>query len=316
MKDLELIKQLGEDLAPGQGEPLAPFSPATLCDPPRRRPLKIWHAGVATLAVAGVTAALAVVWPSPPRISPGQTAANGATTILDKAAAVSSQSTLLPLQASEYIFTETVSSYPSQVEQPDGSFKVVRNSPVVTQIWLPVDPAKSGQQRQRPEEGGSEWGPWLPVAPCPEAQKPAVPGGAAAPCTRGVLPIDFPTDPSAVLAWLIGDRPGGSPSPEPSIPNPISGQDGLAFETARSLLMTGTYLQPEQRSVIFKALAKLPGVGTVNDVQDGSGRRGIGISAGGFEALVFDSTSFTFLGTTSSAIIKQAPTTEAGKVPA
>ncbi|WFE95789.1 CU044_5270 family protein [Micromonospora sp. WMMD987] len=314
MKDLDLIKQLGEDLAPRQDEPLAGLPAATFRDSPPKRPVKIWHAGMVGLALMGAAAAVAIVWPSP-QTSPESTAIDPAAVILNNAAAVSSQSTLLTFQGGEYIFTETVSSYPSQVEQPDGSFKIVRDSPVVTQIWLPVNPAKSGQQRQRPREGSAEWGPWLPVAPCLEAQKSTVPERAPSTCVRGLLPEDFPTEPAAVLAWLKGDRPDGSPSPTTSSGGTIEGQDALALETARTLLVTGTYLLPEQRGAIFKALARIPEVDTMANVQDGSGRKGVGISAGGFEALVFDSSSYEFLGTTSSAVMKQATTTEVGRLP-
>ncbi|MCX4473632.1 CU044_5270 family protein [Micromonospora sp. NBC_01655] len=314
MKDLDLIKQLGEDLAPREDEPLAALPAAVFRDSPRRRALKTWHVGVVALAVVGATAAVAGSWPSS-HTPPGQAATPRAATVLDNAAVVGRQSTITRLEEGGYIFTETVSSYPEQVQQPDGSFKIMRTAPVVTQIWLPVDPTKSGKQRQRPKDGNAEWWPWIAIASCQEERNPTKLGDGLPQCTRGVLPANFPADPSAVLAWLKGDRPAGTPSPRPSSAGPIGGEDGLALEAARTLLVTGTYLLPAQRSAIFKALAKLPGVTAVANVQDGAGRQGIGISAGGHEALVFDSTSFAFLGTTSSAVMRQGATTEAGKIP-
>ncbi|WP_320064789.1 CU044_5270 family protein [Micromonospora sp. RTGN7] len=314
MKDLDLIKQLGEDLAPGEGEPLVALPAAAFRDSPRRRTRKTWHAAAVTLAVVGAAAAVAGLWPSSHTPS-GQAATPRAATVLDNAAAVGRQSTSTPPEGSGYIFTETVSSYSEQVQQPDGSFKTMRRPPVVTQIWLPVDPTRSGKQRQRPKDGSAEWWPWIAMASCQEEQNPTKLGDGLSHCTRGVLPADFPADPSAVLAWLKGDRRAGTPSPSPSSAGLIGGQDSLALEAARTLLVTGTYLLPAQRSAIFKALAMLPGVVAVPNVQDGAGRQGIGISAGGHEVLVFDSTSFRFLGTTNSAVMRQGTTTAAGKIP-
>ncbi|MET8550896.1 CU044_5270 family protein [Micromonospora zamorensis] len=313
MKDLDLIKQLGDDLAPRGDEPLAGPPLAAFHDSPRKRPIKTWQAGVLTIAVVGAIAGTAALRPSP-HTSGEQAAIPRAATVLDNAAAVSQESTDLRPHGNGYIFTETVSSYPEQVQQPDGSIKIIRGAPVVTQVWLPVEPTKDGKQRQRLEGANAGWEPWIVLAGCPKGQGPTDLDSDLSRCPRGVLPPGFPTEPAAVLARLKDDRPSTARSQPPSA-EPITGQDALAFERARSLLMTGTYLQPDQRSAIFKALAKLAGVTAVADVQDGAGRQGIGISAGGSESLVFDSTSFAFLGTTSSAVMRQDITTEAGQIP-
>ena len=316
MKDLELIKRLGEGLDPNEGESLADLPANAFRDLPRRRPVRPWQAGVAAIAALGITVVAAGSWlnlhdPSESRATPR------AATVLDNAAAVSQETPILRPQQNAYVFTETVSSYPAQVQQSDGSFEVIRDAPTLTQVWLPVDPAKAGQQRQRPKDGNAEWGPWIPLPACQQKQgkSSGKNGSSFSECTRGVLPADFPTDPSAVLVWLRGNVPTGAPSPHPSIGSPIEGLEALAFERASSLLMQGTYLLPGQRSAIFKALAQLEGVEAARDVQDGAGRQGIGVSAGGSEALVFDSISFAFLGTTSSAVIRQSPSTEPGKTP-
>ncbi|MFI7075564.1 CU044_5270 family protein [Micromonospora sediminicola] len=313
MKDLDLVKQIGEDLAPGRDERLAALPATAFRDAPRRRPIKTWQAGVGALAVLVTTAVAAGSWLSP-QLSNGPTPR--AATVLDNAAAVSQQTAMSPPQDSAYIFTETVSSYPAQVQQPDGSFKIVRDAPTVTQVWLPVNPTRSGQQRQGPKSDSAGWGPWTPLPPCQQAQEQdPVKVSSFSECARGVLPAGFPTDPSAVLAWLKGEVSTGTPSPRPSTGRAIGGQDALAFERASTLLMQGTYLLPEQRSAIFKALAQIEGIEAERQVQDGAGRQGIGISAGGSEALVFDSTSFAFLGTTSSAVMRQSTTAESGKTP-
>ncbi|MFI2713852.1 CU044_5270 family protein [Micromonospora sp. NPDC018662] len=316
MKDLDLVKRLGEGLDPDEDESFAALPTNAFRDVPRRRPLRPWQAGVAALAALGITAVVAGSWLN--LYDPSESGATPrAATVLDNAAAVSQETTISQPQQDAYIFTETVSSYPAQVQQPDGSFEIIRDAPTLTQVWLPVDPAKAGQQRQRPKDGNAGWGPWIPLPACQQKQGRAsvTNGSSFSECTRGVLPADFPTDPSAVLAWLRGKVPTGAPSPGPSAGRPFEGQEALAFERASSLLMQGTYLLPDQRSAIFKALAQLEGVEAARDVQDGAGRQGIGISAGGSEALVFDSISFAFLGTTSSAVIRQIPTRESGKTP-
>lgn len=312
MKDLDLVRQIGEDLAPGKDERLAALPATAFHDAPRRRPIKTWQAGVGAIAVLVAAAVAAGSWLSP-QLSTGPKFTPRAATVLDSAAAVSQQTPISPPQDSAYIFTETVSSWPAQVQQPDGSFKVVRDAPTVTQIWLPVNATKSGQQRQRPKRGSTEWGPWTPLPPC--QQGPAKIVSSPSECARGVLPADFPTDPSAVLAWLKGEALTSTPSARPSTDSGIGGQDALAFERASALLMQGTYLLPDQRSAIFRALARIEGIEAVRGVQDGAGREGIGISAGGHEALVFDSTSFEFRGTTSSAVMRQSTTLELGKTP-
>ncbi|MCT2278081.1 CU044_5270 family protein [Micromonospora chalcea] len=313
MKDLDLVKQLGEDLGPREGEPLAALPATAFRDMPHRRPFKAWRTGVVAVAALGAASFVASLWLGPHSLT-GSGVTTRAATVLDNAAAVSQQTTVSPPQGGAYIFTETISSFPAQVQQPDGSFKIVRDAPTVTQIWLPVNPTKGGQQRQRPKSGNAEWGPWVALPPCKQQELAKI-GNSVTQCTLGVLPAGFPASPSAVLALLKGDSATGAPSPQPSSGGPASGQDALAFERASDLLMQGTYLLPDQRSAIFKALAQLNGVEAVRDVQDGAGRSGIGISAGGSEALVFDSTSFMFLGTTSSAVVRQSVTTEAGKVP-
>lgn len=313
MKDLDLIKQLGDDLAPRGDEPLAGPPLAAFHDSPRKRPLKTWQAGVLTIAVVGAIAGTAALRPSP-NTSGEQAAIPRAATVLDNAAAVSQELTVPRPLDDGYIFTETVSSYPEQVQQPDGSIRITTGATVVTQVWLPVEPTKDGKQRQRLEGGSAGWEPWIVLTGCPREQSPTNLGSDLDRCPRGVLPASFPTEPTAVLARLK-DEGRSTASSQPPSAEPSTGQDALAFERARSLLMTGTYLQPDQRSAIFKALARLSGVTAVADVRDGAGRRGIGISAGGSEALVFDSTSFAFLGTTSSAVMRQDITTKAGEIP-
>lgn len=313
MKDLDLIKQLGDGLGPRDDEPLPALPATAFREVPHRQLVKSRLVGVATLAALSVTAVVAVAWlnghlPNGPGVTPR------AATVLDNAAVVSQQTSILQPQDGAYIFTETVSSFPAQVQQPDGSFKIIRDAPTVTQIWLPVNPMKSGQQRQRPKGPNAEWGPWTPLPACQQEQD-SVRITSPSECALGVLPSSFPTDPSAVLAWLKGEAPTGSPSPRPSTGGLNQGQDALAFERASSLLIQGTYLLPDQQSAIFKALAQIEGVKAVPGAQDGAGRQGIGISAGGSEALVFDSASFAFLGTTSSAVMRQSAAMESGKIP-
>jgi hypothetical protein len=118
-----------------------------------------------------------------------------------------------------------------------------------------------------------------------------------------------------VLAWLTDDQPVGSPSPRPSGTGAIEGREALALERARTLLVGGTYLSPEQGSTLFRALVTLPGVVAGADARDGAGRRGTGISAGGSELLVFETGSFAFLGTTGSAVLRRGVTGTAGQLP-
>ncbi|WP_329016251.1 CU044_5270 family protein [Micromonospora rifamycinica] len=310
---MDLVKQLGEELAPQKHEPITPLPAAAFRDLPPR-PFRAWQTGAVAIALLGVVGVVGLFWtkqggPESRRDAPGAIA------VLENAAAVSQESAIPPPSSAGFIFTEIVSSLPEQAQQADGSIKMIRTAPVIIQVWLPVDPMKSGKQRQRPASKNSQWEPWIMIASCQEEQNKGGAQDSSAPCVRGALPRDFPSTPVAALAWLRGEGDTSEPSPSSSSGKTIEGRDALAFERARTLLAAGTYLSPNQRSIIFKAIAMISGVVAFADAQDGAGRPGVGISAHGSEALVFDSKSFAFLGTTSSAVMRQSAAAEAGTIP-
>jgi len=67
-------------------------------------------------------------------------------------------------------------------------------------------------------------------------------------------------------------------------------------------LLDSDYLLPAQQAALYRFLATTPGITVEQGVADIAGRRGIGVGwsfEGGRSMLIFDSTTFTYLGTTT-----------------
>ncbi|SDX93082.1 hypothetical protein SAMN05216215_1017117 [Saccharopolyspora shandongensis] len=78
-------------------------------------------------------------------------------------------------------------------------------------------------------------------------------------------------------------------------------------------IVAESYVRPESRAAVFEAATKVPGISVVEDAKDAIGRTGVGIS---FpkpdgenireEILVFDPTTYAYLGSTFSAEVETA----------
>ena len=76
-------------------------------------------------------------------------------------------------------------------------------------------------------------------------------------------------------------------------------EDNVVGKTV-SDLMTSSYLLPAQQAALFKLMAQTPGFQIVSPMTDAIGRSGIGIEwtfEGGFSAVIFDPTTYAYLGT-------------------
>ncbi|MFJ7071361.1 CU044_5270 family protein [Streptomyces sp. NPDC098781] len=108
----------------------------------------------------------------------------------------------------------------------------------------------------------------------------------------------LPTDPDALLKKLRS----GSGVSESRVTETV-------FENVGVILDQATLL-PDLSAALYRAVAELPDVHVVENVKDGAGRTGVGLtytskgSSGGTNATwVFDSKSLTYLGTSKSALL-------------
>jgi hypothetical protein len=80
----------------------------------------------------------------------------------------------------------------------------------------------------------------------------------------------------------------------------VDGTDVNAFGKTVLGLSEGTYLRPRQQAALFQAAGRMPGMVAHPDVIDGAGRHGVGVGwgtvAGGRVVLVFDKTSYDYMG--------------------
>lgn len=234
-------------------------------------------AGVAAVAAASV--AFFAIATSGPSSRPSKLAINlTSATFLDRAASAVVNEPPAPPEPGQFVYSET--------ETPDGT---------VTETWLSADGSSAGLTRwtSGSTAPGDPQGTDLGSAPCSVAQ------AETTKCfpTVGYFP-DLPTDPNAVLAYLnevgVVDTAGGSPADAPA------GWEDNVIGKAVSQLMSSTYLLPAQEAALYKLMAETPGFQMVPSMTDAIGRSGVGIEwtfAGGTGAIIFDPTTFAYLGT-------------------
>ena len=105
---------------------------------------------------------------------------------------------------------------------------------------------------------------------------------------------DLPTNADGMLASIATQysEEGG-----------VTNVNGIAKDAMSLLSMR--YLRPDQRSALFGAMAKVPGITFTENVRDAAGRTGVGISwtapGGGTSAFVFDPETYAYLGSEQEA---------------
>jgi hypothetical protein len=120
---------------------------------------------------------------------------------------------------------------------------------------------------------------------------------------------DLPTDADAMLARLNASADAG--------PDQV-----VAAFNAACDLVEAYYLPPATEAALFEALSRLPGVTVQADVADLAGRHGVAVRATGSSTgqvkegeLIFDPTTYAFLGTDSNAILRRAIVDNPGQLP-
>ncbi|MDA3645847.1 CU044_5270 family protein [Saccharopolyspora indica] len=167
------------------------------------------------------------------------------------------------------------------------------------EAWLSADGTREGVYVQGGENPGT-----VPACQGSTYQDSIGTPQEAGNCTpeAGYRP-GLPTEADAMLEYLK---------------NPENAKDPNVVSSIRRLA-TESYMRPESRAALFEAAAEIPGITVVPDAKDPSGRSGIGISFpspdGTPQLLIFDPTSYAFLGTENYAQLEVAFTDQPGHRP-
>ncbi|ROO51610.1 hypothetical protein EDC02_6494 [Micromonospora sp. Llam0] len=329
VSEMDRLRELGAALAPDAGDAPTAWRSRRLDEPgartmmrrggAARRSARRWSLGLAGGALAALLVVVTVGplvrhgWPAGGSAPPPGTAE--AAEILRTAALVAHEADLPVPRAGQFVFTETVASPINQVQQPDGGFSTAQGPRVLRQTWLSADGTRDGLVRDRPYQQDRAASDELALPACPAVSSAdPVPGR---PCTpQPGFDAGMPDSPAALLDWL---RAGVSSAAGPPVASAAAAgggvADALVFQRAGELLVGGRYLTSGQRSALFAALASLPGVTVQQQVRDLANRDGVGVGMTDGTTLIFDATSYAFLGTTNSALLRQATVDEAGDVP-
>ncbi|MFV2105693.1 CU044_5270 family protein [Micromonospora sp. LOL_015] len=334
VSEMDRLKELGADLAPDAGDAPTAWRDRILDGPsaetgvpcggtawPGRR-LNLGLAGAALAAVlVFATAVVGGGWPVGGSAPPSGAAE--ASSILRTAALVAHEADLPVPAAGQFVFTETVASPINQAQQPDGGFTISNGPRVLRQIWLSADGAQDGLIRDRAyQQDQAEPNDLVLPACSPNRSGPAADPTSDQQCVlqRG-YDAEMPDSPAAVLDWLRADVSSvGEAQSELQVTSSASpdgrATDALIFQRAGELLVGGRYLTSPQRSALLDALASLPGVTVRQQAQDLANRDGVAVGMPEGTTLIFDATSFVFLGTTNSALLRQVIVNDAGRSPA
>ena len=247
-------------------------------------------AGLTTAVAAGIAAVLTIG----PTVSVGDRApvaqANAAEVLQKAADAAASQPELDP-RPNQFIYARTAVG---------GS--------ATRQAWLSVDGTRDGLIVQN--------GARTPVPGCRNGRAAIVNGNRVLPGqTESCVPDpayqpSLPTTADAMLAYLraAAGLTGKNPNGSADTTNRLA--KGALF------LAEESYLRPAARAALYQAAAKIPGIVLIPDAVDAAGRHGVGVawSYGGREMLIFDSTTYRFLGSDKSAVLALDVVDEVGQV--
>ncbi|MFE0801346.1 CU044_5270 family protein [Streptomyces sp. NPDC058812] len=166
--------------------------------------------------------------------------------------------------------------------------------------WLAVDGGRDGLVLTGPEDAVTDR--LDPAAPTTEHM--AMSGGT----DYWEQLRELPTDPQKLLAYIYRETQGQGPTHEEAV-----------FEHISALLEPAV-LVPGLGEALYQAARRIPGVVVENEVQDRVGRTGTGLvlpnSGTGDRALVFDVSSFVFLGVErTTALLEIGVADRAGEAP-
>ncbi|MFJ2176867.1 CU044_5270 family protein [Streptomyces sp. NPDC087851] len=225
-----------------------------------------------------------------------------ATQLLDRIALAAADRPGVTARDDQYVYTKSQGaavelgvdfSSPEELAKREGSFTVkAYNGAVRQEQWDSVDGKRDGLRKG--------------VVLADPTKKMSMAMKGAGYLTFRQLQ-DLPTDPDALLKKLSGDADNVE----------ASRRTEVVVENLGAIMDEATLL-PDLSAAIYRATAKLPGVGVVDHVKDAAGREGVGLTFKGAPkgyAWVFDSSSLVYLGTTDAALLEVGVTDKTGDVP-
>jgi hypothetical protein len=295
MDEMQLIREFGESvplanhdelavaraklLVAASGQQDADHEPATAHRLRSRKRLR-WLGATAVGLAAAITAVVATA-PVDKIGLPVPEASADPVRVLQNAAAAALKLPDTPPGPDQFVYTKT--------QDPQG----------IREAWLSADGTRDGLIRM---------GEVIPIPGCKDGKRAASKGDKVIKretevCTPDPAYLaDLPTDADAMYAYLNKNHSGKAGDV-----NAI-GKDVLTLAAEH-------YLRPQSRAALFEAAGKVPGVKVVEHAVDGARRPGIGITwpnpPGSLASakpivLVFDATSFAYLGWQDGAVLTSA----------
>ncbi|MGW3962656.1 CU044_5270 family protein [Amycolatopsis sp. NPDC005003] len=293
MDDLDLIRSRAETVGFAPAERLAPARERLLAaarGERRHRPRRwFWLAGASIGLAAAITAVVALA----PADQVGGIGAGVAhadpVKVLTAAANTALKEPAKPPRPDQFLYVKT--------ESPGGH---------VREVWFSIDGTRDGLIGTT-KIGGCRDG----KAPNYGTNDPRKEGMLEDCTPKPVYRTDLPTTADGMLAYLNA-QPGAQKDNVNAMGKSVF---GLAYEQV---------LQPASYAALFEAAARVPGLTALDHVTDGAGRPGVGItwpnppgSAPDAKPLVivFDATTYQFLGTTDSAVTVKTYVDQVGRRP-
>jgi hypothetical protein len=292
MDELDLIRERAEAVGFAPAEHLTPARERLLAAARGGRPHRsrrwFWAAGASIGLAAAITAVVALAPAEQVGIGVGVAHADPVK-VLTEAASTALKEPAKPPRPDQFLYVKTEYAIPPNRE-----------------VWLSVDGTRDSLIGST-KEGGCRNG----KAPMYGTNDPRAEGTLQDCVPQPVYRTDLPTTADAMLAYLYAkeaDRDGRATYIGKAV-------YGLACEQA---------LQPASYAALFEAAARVPGLTALDHVTDGAGRPGVGIRfpvpAGSSPkaqpiVLVFDATTYQFLGTEDSAVTVKTYVDEVGQRP-
>jgi hypothetical protein len=310
MDDLTFVRELGDETPLPNRADLAPARERLLAGMTEPAPVRLLRRR-SRFALVGATAiGLAAAVAAMITLAPAGDLTTGDTAAIAEGTPTAPQ--VLRLAA------ERTLSQPEVVPRPDQYiYTLTQGDWGKEEFWQSVDGTRNGLQIMPDQsrvvwdcngghsEGGIEER--IPVPGVPET------------CALHIgYRTDLPTNADAMLAYL--DRKTGELPDDTIVTNMAVNIQGAAVDG----LMDHSLLPAATRAALFEAASRLPGLTVVPNAVDGSGRSGVGItwpkpelkgtppSGMTFEGpkepivLVFDASTYEYLGTNNSAVIKKS----------
>ncbi|SED00710.1 hypothetical protein SAMN04489727_5968 [Amycolatopsis tolypomycina] len=292
MDELDLIRDRAEAVGFAPAEHLAPARERLLAaarGERRHRPRRwFWIAGASVGLAAAITAVVSLAPAEQVGVGPGVAHADPVK-VLTAAASTALKEPAKPPRPDQFLYVKT--------EDPNHHIR---------EVWFSVDGTRDGLIGTT-KIGGCRNG----KAPNYGTNDPRKEGFLEDCKPSPVYRTDLPTTADGMLAYL-----NSQPSSQKDNPTVLGKAVwGLAYEQV---------LQPASYAALFEAAARTPGLMALDHVTDGAGRPGVGIrfpvEPGDSPkaqpiVMVFDATTYQFLGTTDSAVTVKTYVDRAGQRP-